>query len=83
MTTTKQSQSREVIITVSAPYHVEGFNGGHYGLSAFTRRDYTAVVFGEKYQNTSKTEIQRVIRARFYRETRSNRVSFTFVAEEG
>lgn len=82
MTTTK-NQSREVTITVSAPYRVEGYNGGHYGLSAYSRRDYTATVFGEKYQNTDKAEIQRVIRARFYRETRSNRVAFTFVNAEG
>lgn len=80
MTTT---QSREVTITVSAPYHVTGFHGGHYGTSAYTRRGYTAVVFGEKYVNTDKAEIQRVIRARFYRETRNNRVRFTFVQQEG
>lgn len=77
MTTT---QSREVTITISAPYSVAGVNGRTYpGL----RRDYTAVVFGEKYQNTDKTEIQRVIRARFYRETRNNRVTFTFDSQEG
>lgn len=43
------------------------------------RRDYKATVFGIEIQNTSKTEIERVIRQRIYRETGSHRVTFNFV----
>jgi hypothetical protein len=78
--TTKQ-ETPEVTITVSQPYHVVGFQGGRYGASQFTKRDYTADVLGKRYQNTSKSEIQSVIRAAFYRATGSNRVRFTFVQE--
>ena len=75
--TTKQ-QSREVTISVSEPYTVIGANGRMYPGQ---RRDYKAEVFGSDYQNTSKTEIERVIRARFFRETGRNLVRFTYVQE--
>lgn len=81
MTTT---QTPEVTITVSAPYRVEGFQGGRYGLSAYTRRTYTAVVLGKTYTNTDKTEIQRTIRAAIFRATGNLRVTFTFTdSQEG
>jgi len=81
MTTT---QVPEVTITVSQPYRVEGFHGGRYGMSPYTLCEYSAEVFGKTVKNTSKTEIKRVIRAKYYLATGSNRVTFTFTdSQEG
>lgn len=71
----------QVTVTVSAPYRVVGYHGSRYGASQFTRRDYSATAFGREVRNTSKAEIQRVIRALAYRATGSNRVTFTFESE--
>jgi hypothetical protein len=68
----------EVTVTVSEPYVMVG--GGWTGMRPRgLRRDYKATVFGVEIQNTSKTEIERVIRQRIYRETGSHRVTFNFV----
>ena len=71
-----------VTITVSQPY--TAIAGGRSGMRPVGRkRDYTANVAGVDYRNTSKGEIQRVIRAAIYRaETEAGflhvPVSFTF-----
>jgi hypothetical protein len=74
----------EVTITVSRPYQVEGYQGGRYGLSPYTLCEYSAEVLGKTVKNTSKADIMRVIRAKFYVATGSNRVRFTFTdSQEG
>jgi predicted RNase H-like nuclease len=74
-----------VTVTVSQP--ATKIAGGWTGLRPVGRvRTYRANVAGVDYTNTSKTEIQRVIRAAVYRaETAAGflhtPVSFTFVSE--
>jgi hypothetical protein len=86
MTTTKLPTA-SVLVRVSEPYRTVGYQGGRYGASQFTKRDYTAVViFGEgtepvTFQDTSKAETQSKIRARFMREGMRVRVVFQFAAE--
>ena len=67
-----------VTVRVGKPYAV--ISGGRSGMhqERGQRRDYTASVLGSDIRNTSKDEIQRIIRAKFYRATGSNRVDFTF-----
>jgi hypothetical protein len=71
----------EVTVTVSEPYISIG--GGWTGLRPQgLRRNYEAEVFGRQIRQTNKAEIQRYIRQLSFRETGSDRVKFTFVAEE-
>lgn len=67
-----------VTITVSAPY--VAIAGGWSGLQPVgCKRDYTATVDGTDIKNTSKSEIQRVIRTKLYRSGYRGRISFTFI----
>jgi hypothetical protein len=76
----------QITVTVSEPYRVVGYQGGRYGASQFAKRDYKAEVLGQKFQNTSKAEIQSAIRFALHRNAfatgaKVGRVIFTFVPE--
>lgn len=67
---------KTVAINVSDMYVL--ISGGWTGMRPVgLRRDYTAEVNGKQYRNTSKAEIQRVIRHSLY----PQRVKFTFTQE--
>jgi hypothetical protein len=66
-----------ITITVSRPYVLVA--GGWSGMRPVgLRRDYQATVNGVDVRNTSRTEIQRVIRCKLRRSGVTERVTFTF-----
>ena len=71
-----KQQVTEVEVTVSQPYTL--IAGGWTGMRPVgRRRDYSAVVAGVTYKNTSKDGISQAIRAAVYRDT-GGRVHFTW-----
>lgn len=75
----------QVTITVSEPYTAVA-GGWTSQRPVGQRRDYRANVLGRDFHNTSKAEIQRVIRQAIYRAETSAGflhapVAFTFVPE--
>lgn len=77
---TAKAQIPTVTVHVSKPY--VKIAGGWAGMRPVgLRRDYRAEVFGHHLHNTSKAEIQRVIRKYVHRFTGSPRVQIEFVEE--
>jgi hypothetical protein len=68
-----------IVVSVSEPYHVEGFHGSSYGTSRWTRRDYTASAFGRSIKQTTKSEISSLIRQAAFRN--GVRANIEFVSE--